>query len=88
MISVEDAEKVDTLTVTKVNLHVMNNSIDNHTLFYHCTKGDNAQCVVRRGQEFVITLTFSRAYDKKKDDLIFIFDAGMCGVYYISYHGS
>lgn len=74
-ISEEEASKLETLTVKLVDFHIALSAGEHHTTYYPCTKGDNAQLVLRRGQEFTITLVFNRPYDNEKDDLIFIIDA-------------
>lgn len=71
------------LRVTAVNLHITSNTQLHRTNKYACTKertvGDvkeEAELVVRRGQEFKVSLTFDRPYDKTKDDLKIYFKAG------------
>ena len=72
----EEVEKLEALTVKDLHLHIRGNAFEHNTLKFECTKGDNAQPVLRRGQEFNVTIIFNRAYQKDKDDLIFMLDAG------------
>ena len=78
-LSPKEAEKLKALTVKDIDLHIRANAFAHRTGKYAITKTnyENPQAVLRRGQEFKVTVTFNRSYNKDKDDLIFIFDAGM-----------
>ncbi|KAK6174749.1 hypothetical protein SNE40_017970 [Patella caerulea] len=68
-----------TLKVTSVEFNIVENCRHHHTSEFDVTQSDetpNPQLVVRRGQPFNITVTFNRPYDKSKDDLRLIFQAG------------
>ena len=72
----------------KVDLHIGKNTLKHHTDQYARTEvrtgtdADGKECVlvpelvVRRGQEFVVTLTLNREYNAKKHDMEFIFFTG------------
>ncbi|XP_071089058.1 annulin-like [Haliotis cracherodii] len=68
------------LHVTHVDLHVPDNTAAHHTDLYECT-GDRvsdgtehkARLVLRRGQEFKMTLHFDRPYDIPKNDITLTF---------------
>ncbi|KAK7114384.1 annulin-like isoform X2 [Littorina saxatilis] len=71
----EEVKKLQVLTVEDVSFNIVGNALMHHTLKYDCIKGENAQPVFRRGQEFDVTVTFDRAYQKDKDDLFFVLEA-------------
>ena len=78
-----EVENIKALTVKDLDLHIRANAIAHHTNKFAITdkkKTKNQQAVLRRGQEFKVTVTFNRAYNKDKDDLIFIFDAGKLSI--------
>nr|KAG5707194.1 hypothetical protein BaRGS_017878 [Batillaria attramentaria] len=74
-VSQDDAEKLETLTVNDLDLSIKGNAFMHNTLRYHCVQTKDNTPVFRRGQEFDMTLTFDRPYDKEKDDLHLIFEA-------------
>ena len=77
----EEVPKLKTLTVQNVDLHTKENSQKHHTNKFK-TK-DNPPVIFRRGQEFKMTVTFNRPYQKEKDDLVFIFDAGKSTLFFL-----
>ncbi|XP_067652853.1 protein-glutamine gamma-glutamyltransferase 4-like [Haliotis asinina] len=81
--TVSEPELATKLHVTGVDFHIADNVKSHHTNMYGCTQdrvsGDikkNAQLVVRRGQEFKMTISFDRAYDIKKNDITLDFTLG------------
>ena len=75
----KEAEKLKTLTVKDVDLHICENSKLHHTDKFAITKRKEKEphAVLRRGQDFKVTVTFNRPYNKDKDDLVFIIYAGI-----------
>ena len=72
-----EVENLKALSVMNVDLNVAKNALSHKTKRYNCTKKQNGhQCVLRRGQEFCINITFNRPYYKKHDDLFFVLRAG------------
>ncbi|XP_067652851.1 annulin-like isoform X2 [Haliotis asinina] len=78
-------EEVPTkLHVKSVDLHIDDNGLNHNTDMYACTserKGKDgaikpAELVIRRGQEFTLTVTFDRPYDVKKNDIRLTFNLG------------
>ena len=66
------------LVVSDIELHVKENTKAHHADLYECTDTDtNPQLVVRRGQEFKLTLTFQRPWSSKDDDMKLIFHTGL-----------
>ena len=63
------------LTVEDINLHVKQNAKKCHTGLYECVR-EQDQCVVRRGEQMKVTLTFDRKYDVDKDDAKIMFSIG------------
>ena len=67
-----------------VDFNITDNCRRHRTYFYEITElrtdEDGKKCepqlVVRRGQQFDITLNFDRPFDGTKDDLRLIFDVG------------
>lgn len=77
-----DDEK-QVLHVKGVNFQIPENAKNHHTESYEITEERTVglavsppRLVVRRGQPFDITITFDRPFDKTKDDLKLVFDAG------------
>ncbi|GFS03034.1 protein-glutamine gamma-glutamyltransferase K [Elysia marginata] len=65
------------LTVKSVNLHIPQNTKEHRTADYDCTdRLENARLVVRRGQVFIMTLTFQRPWSSQDDDLFLQFSVG------------
>ncbi|GFR82714.1 glutamine gamma-glutamyltransferase K, partial [Elysia marginata] len=65
------------LLVEDIDLHVKENAETHHTDLFECTDRDNdPQLVVRRGQEFKLTLTFQRPWSSKDDDMHLVFEIG------------
>ncbi|RUS79096.1 hypothetical protein EGW08_013149, partial [Elysia chlorotica] len=65
------------LTVTSANLHVSENTREHRTSDYDCTeRASNPRLVVRRGQVFILTLTFQRPWSSQNDDLCLQFSVG------------
>ena len=56
---------------TGVNLH-----IDVNGRLHHTDKFEHPNLIVRRGQPFELTVTFSRAFDASKDTIILQFAVG------------
>ncbi|XP_048253551.1 protein-glutamine gamma-glutamyltransferase E-like [Haliotis rufescens] len=80
---VPKTELATKLHVTGVDLHIADNTKTHNTDMYECTQdrvsGDTkkkARLVLRRGQEFTMTIQFDRAYDIKKNDITFDFSLG------------
>ncbi|XP_071092235.1 annulin-like isoform X1 [Haliotis cracherodii] len=76
---VEKVELETKLHVTAVDLHFDENAKEHHTDMYACAKeseGRHAELVLRRGQEFKMTITFDRPYDIKKNDITLMFNLG------------
>ncbi|KAL8563867.1 hypothetical protein ACOMHN_034246 [Nucella lapillus] len=83
----KELEKLSVLKVKSVNFHmqgksasggkpaIMGNGKKHHTNKYECTQLKDGQPVLRRGQEFKVTITFDRPYNKAKDDLSVIVEA-------------
>ncbi|CAG5134109.1 unnamed protein product [Candidula unifasciata] len=71
-----DPKKV--LTVIEVDFKIEINSKAHHTNKFAVSRlnSPNPQLVVRRGQPFAVTVTFSRPYDEKTDDLKLVFETG------------
>lgn len=74
-VSDDELKKVDVLTVVDLDLHIKDNATSHHTSMYYCVNAEDSRPVLRRGAVFKVTLTFNRKYNKKKDDLHFIFSA-------------
>ncbi|XP_041376717.1 uncharacterized protein LOC121389177 [Gigantopelta aegis] len=77
---VEIAER---LRVGHVELHIDENTQRHHTDKYECTESREIMCqalkpelVLRRGDEFLLTIVFDRPYNKKKHDMEIIFKIG------------
>ncbi|XP_067649518.1 annulin-like [Haliotis asinina] len=71
--------KEEVLGVESLDFNIAENTVAHHTSEYDITdpeETDEPKLVVRRGQPFDISITFNRPYDKKKDDLKFVFQAG------------
>ncbi|GFO34754.1 glutamine gamma-glutamyltransferase k [Plakobranchus ocellatus] len=69
--------KDECLLVEDVELHINENAEAHHTDLFDCTDRDlDPQLVVRRGQEFKLTLTFQRPWSSKDDDMYLIFELG------------
>ncbi|XP_012942973.1 annulin [Aplysia californica] len=69
--------KKEVLLVESVEQHVAENTEDHRTDLYDCTEDDeDPQLVVRRGQEFKLTITFQRPYVPEQDDMQLIFKLG------------
>ncbi|XP_067035423.1 coagulation factor XIII A chain-like isoform X2 [Acropora muricata] len=65
--------KAETLIPREIALHETENRRNHHT-----DKYEHSSLIVRRGQSFDATLTFNRAFNSKKDDLVLQFAVG-CG---------
>ncbi|KAK6174754.1 hypothetical protein SNE40_017972 [Patella caerulea] len=79
VVPLSNNETNEILSVQKINFHIGENCRLHHTSEFDITQSDdtpNPQLVVRRGQSFDITVTFNRPYDKSKDDLRLVFQAG------------
>ncbi|XP_046566653.1 protein-glutamine gamma-glutamyltransferase K-like [Haliotis rubra] len=64
------------LHVTNLDLNISENTKQHHTDMYECTEvrgHKGAELVVRRGQPFLITITFDRPYDIDKNDITLLF---------------
>ncbi|XP_046364579.2 protein-glutamine gamma-glutamyltransferase E-like isoform X1 [Haliotis rufescens] len=64
------------LHVTNLDLNISENTKQHHTDMYECTEvrgQKEAELVVRRGQTFLITITFNRPYDIDKNDITLLF---------------
>ena len=69
--------KEECLVVEDIELHVKENAEKHHADLFECTDRDNdPQLVVRRGQEFKLTLTFQRPWSSKDDDMYLVFTLG------------
>ncbi|XP_046549069.1 protein-glutamine gamma-glutamyltransferase K-like isoform X2 [Haliotis rubra] len=78
-VEVEKKELETKLHVTGVDLHIAENAKEHHTDMYECAQeaeGRTAELVLRRGQEFKMTITFDRPYDIKKNDIRLMFNLG------------
>ncbi|XP_046549067.1 annulin-like isoform X2 [Haliotis rubra] len=72
------------LHVKSVDLHIDDNGRDHNTDMYSCTSARTgrdgarkpAELVIRRGQEFTLTINFDRPYDVKKNDIRLTFNLG------------
>ncbi|XP_059167836.1 annulin-like [Physella acuta] len=65
------------LTVVSLNLNIPANAKSHKTHKYDvCTSVVNPKLVVRRGQPFQISVTFSKEYDENKDDLQIVLEVG------------
>ncbi|KAK3779353.1 hypothetical protein RRG08_052575 [Elysia crispata] len=65
------------LTVKSVNLHILQNTKEHKTADYDCTeRAKDPRLVVRRGQVFIMTLTFQRPWSSQDDDLFVQFSIG------------
>lgn len=66
------------LSIKDIDLNIVKNSEAHHTNKYEITQflGDNSELVVRRGQEFNITLILDQEYDKARHDLALNFKTG------------
>ncbi|XP_067651179.1 annulin-like [Haliotis asinina] len=76
---VKEEELATKLHVTGVDLHYADNAKAHHTDMYACSKGTegkDAELVLRRGQDFKMTITFDRPYDIKKNDIKLMFNLG------------
>uniref|UniRef100_A0A0B7AU70 protein-glutamine gamma-glutamyltransferase n=1 Tax=Arion vulgaris TaxID=1028688 RepID=A0A0B7AU70_9EUPU len=71
-----DPKKV--LAVKTVDFDIASNTKDHHTNKFAIVSlsSANPQLVVRRGQPFSIEVEFTRPYDRFKDDLKLVFEAG------------
>ncbi|RUS86845.1 hypothetical protein EGW08_005382 [Elysia chlorotica] len=69
--------KGECLLVEDLDLHVRENAEEHHTDLFECTGRDqDPQLVVRRGQEFKLTLTFQRPWNSELDDMHLVFKIG------------
>ncbi|XP_048253549.1 annulin-like [Haliotis rufescens] len=83
MMEVDPLLLEERLHVTGVNLHIKENTEAHHTNMYQCT-GDQRrhparmkpELVIRRGQEFLMTVLFDRPCDPKQSDLTLTFNLG------------
>ncbi|XP_046549070.1 protein-glutamine gamma-glutamyltransferase K-like isoform X1 [Haliotis rubra] len=69
---VPDTDLSTKLHVTNLDLNIAENTKQHHTDMYECTEvrgREEAELVVRRGQPFLITITFDRPYDIDKNDI-------------------
>ncbi|XP_046566210.1 annulin-like [Haliotis rubra] len=60
------------LHVTNLDLNISENTKQHHTDMYECTEvrgHKESELVVRRGQPFLLTITFDRPYDIDKNDI-------------------
>jgi len=66
--------------VSDIDLKIPENVRAHHTNEFDITDSlvynSSEFLVVRRGQDFVVTINFNRAYDEKKDDLRIVFQFG------------
>lgn len=72
-------ERVNTkFHVRDVNLNIQKNTKEHHTDGYMCTKREkNQELVVRRGQPFIMTITFDRPYRNEENEIFFHFKTGI-----------
>ncbi|XP_071092231.1 annulin-like isoform X1 [Haliotis cracherodii] len=78
------AEVATRLHVKGVDLHIEDNGRNHVTDMYECTSARTArdgtrkpaELVIRRGQEFTLTINFDRPYDVKKNDISLTFNLG------------
>ncbi|GFO34752.1 hemocyte protein-glutamine gamma-glutamyltransferase [Plakobranchus ocellatus] len=69
--------EIECLLVKDIQLHIKENAESHHTDLFESTDRDlDPQLVVRRGQEFKLTLTFQRPWSSKDDDMNLIFKIG------------
>ncbi|XP_046550892.1 protein-glutamine gamma-glutamyltransferase K-like [Haliotis rubra] len=76
---IEPDPKEEVLGVESIDFNIAENTVAHHTSEYDITDPEETEepkLVVRRGQPFDISITFNRPYDKKKDDLKLVFQAG------------
>ncbi|GFO48459.1 protein-glutamine gamma-glutamyltransferase k [Plakobranchus ocellatus] len=65
------------LTVKSVDLHVNENTRRHRTFEYDCTERSNdPRLVVRRGELFIMAITFQRPWHSRYDDLFLQFSVG------------
>lgn len=65
------------LELKSADLNIKQNTIAHHTDEFHVTKlVKNGHLAVRRGQNFLIDVTFYREYDSANDDLTLSFEIG------------
>ncbi|KAJ8302695.1 hypothetical protein KUTeg_019091 [Tegillarca granosa] len=80
---IPENEPIEVIHVKWVDLHIPANTKDHHTNRYYVTdKNRNKgklELVVRRGQEFKMTILFDRPYDKNNDDIKLVFEIGLKG---------
>lgn len=63
--------------VLEVDLNIEKNTKQHHTNTFMCTKRkDNPSLVIRRGQAFVISITFDREYHEEQNEISFFFKTG------------
>ncbi|XP_071092226.1 protein-glutamine gamma-glutamyltransferase K-like [Haliotis cracherodii] len=73
---VTEADLAAKLHVTNLDLNISENTKQHHADMYECTEvrgQKEAELVVRRGQSFLITITFDRPYDIDKNDITLLF---------------
>lgn len=63
------------LTVQNVDLQVKTNSEEHHTLEYHLVEKEKPSLVIRRGQPFIIKITFNRPFQSLQDVVCLVFTA-------------
>ncbi|XP_046369672.2 annulin-like isoform X1 [Haliotis rufescens] len=71
--------KEEVLGVESINFNIAENTGAHHTSEYDITDPEETEepkLVVRRGQPFDISITFNKPYDKAKDELKLVFQAG------------
>ncbi|ESO95006.1 hypothetical protein LOTGIDRAFT_188829 [Lottia gigantea] len=83
-----EEELTSAIKVKNIELNIQENTKKHHTSKYDCTREDRkergeedgkkipAELVVRRGDEFTLTVTFDKPYDRENDNLSFIFKTG------------
>ncbi|XP_052816725.1 hemocyte protein-glutamine gamma-glutamyltransferase-like isoform X2 [Mya arenaria] len=78
----EEVDEANVLQVVEVDLDIRHNTHEHHTNEFDITDSrvyDSRKfLVIRRGQTFLAHVTFSRAFDPKKDDLRIVFEYGKC----------
>ncbi|KAK3085991.1 hypothetical protein FSP39_011813, partial [Pinctada imbricata] len=63
--------------VTEIDLHITENAREHHTDRYDLTqKSKDAELVIRRGQPFLMDVTFNRPYNIELHDLYLVFEIG------------
>ena len=59
------------LKAESIDLHIPDNRTEHHTEDY-----EQEELILRRGQQFKITITFSRAYNGNQDSIVLQFVTG------------